>query len=250
MYSRGNIRKDILALGIKHNDSVVVHSSYKSIGDVDGGPRAVIEALADIVLRDGALLFPNLYIPHGFTKENPPRFRLKEDHVKNLGIIPELFKLEYAEHFSIHPTHSMMGIGDKARDILADHEKAEVPCGPGTPWAKNALAGGRILLIGVDQRCNTTYHCAEEQIENSYQLSNDVINGVVVVDGEDIVVPSRLHIWGNHPDFNLINPELKDLGYLKIGKIGMADTLCIDAAGFLNLSLEKLRQDSRYFLQN
>ena len=240
---------DLNALGLGRGDCVVVHSSFKSIGCTDGGPRAVIDALTEVVLPGGALLLPNLNIPHAFTTENPPRFDLKRDHLKQaIGIIPEMFKFEYATHFSIHPTHSMMGIGEKAPDILKDHEKAGLPCGPGTPWEKNALAGGRVLLIGVNQKCNTTYHCAEEQLEDSYQLSEDVIDGVVVIDGREMVVRSKLHVWWNHPDFNIINPELEAMGILRRGRVGRADTMCMDAAGFLDLCLAKMRGDSRYFL--
>jgi len=244
------IVEDLRALGLRRGDSVVVHSSYKSIGDVAGGPRGVIDALAEVVLPDGALLLPNLNIPHEFTVENPPRFDLKRGPLKqSIGIVPELFKFEYAEHFSLHPTHSIMGIGRKAPDILKDHEKAGVPCGTGTPWQKNALSGGKVLLIGVGQKSNTTYHCAEEQIENPYQLSAGVIDGVVVSDGKEIVVPSRLHVWGHQPDFSIINPELEARGYLRIGTVGNARTLCIQGAGFIQLCLEKMRHDARYFLR-
>ena len=241
---------DLEALGLKRGDSVVVHSSYKKIGNTEGGPRTVIEALADVLGPEGALLLPNLNIPHEFTAANPPRFDLKRDPLKQtLGIIPELFKFDFATHFSVHPSHSMMGIGRKAADILKGHEKAGLPCGPGTPWEKNALAGGRILLIGVDQKCNTTYHCAEEQIPDSYQLSMDVIEGTVLIDERKMVVPSRLHVWGNRPDFNIINPELEAMGALRIGLVGKARTLCIDARAFLDLCLAKMRQDPRYFLR-
>jgi len=64
-----------------------------------------------------------------------------------------------------------------------------------------------------------------------------------------MVVPSKLHVWGNHPDFAVINPELTQRGYLRLGKIGCAQTLCMDARGFLNLCLAKIEKDSRYFLR-
>ncbi len=250
MFTKEQIIEDLKALGLHCGDSVIVHSSFRRIGRTDGGPTALIEALADLLLPDGALLMPNLNITREFTTADPPRFDLKGGCIKNaLGIIPELFKCSHAAHFSIHPTHSMMGMGDKAADILKDHEHAGLPCGPGTPWHKNALAGGRVLLIGVDQRCNTTYHCAEEQLEDSYQLSRDAIEGIVIIDGRERVVTSRLHVWGNHPDFNVLNPELQALGYLEIGRVGNARTLCLDAGPFLGLCAEKMRHDNRYFLR-
>ena len=149
----------------------------------------------------------------------------------------------------MHPTHSMMGIGQNAQAILSDHEKAGFPCGVGTPWEKNALSGGKVLLIGVGQKCNTTYHCPEEQIDNPYQLSSEVINGVVVSDGIETVIPSRLHVWSNHPDFSILNPELTARGYLTTGTVGKAQTLFIQAKGFVDLCLAKMRSDRLYFLR-
>jgi aminoglycoside 3-N-acetyltransferase len=194
---------------------------------------------------------PNLNIAEEFTVANPPRFDVKNDPIKHtVGIIPQTFKTEYAEHFSLHPTHSLMGIGERAAEILAGHDTAGVPCGANTPWHKNALAGGEVLLIGVDQRCNTTHHCAEERVADTYQLSKDVIDGVVILDGREVSVPSRLHVWSNHPDFNIINEELRALGHLVSGPVGEAEAMLLDARGFLELALEKLARDVRYFLAN
>jgi len=79
---------------------------------------------------------------------------------------------------------------------------------------RTRLSAARSCWSVFTQRANTTCHCAEEQIPDSYQLSKDVIKGLVIVDGREMVVPSRLHVWGNHPDFSLFNPELERHGYL------------------------------------
>jgi len=115
VYKKKDIASHARALGLTQGDVVLIHSSYKKIGDVDGGALAVIDALIDVVLPDGALLFPNLNIPHEFTVANPPRWDLKRDPIRNLGIIPELFKFHYARYFSIHPTHAVMGVGKQGR---------------------------------------------------------------------------------------------------------------------------------------
>jgi len=191
---------------------------------------------------------PTCTFPVASPLDDPPCFDLKGEHVRNLGILPETFKFSYAEHFSIHPTHSLMGLGAKAPALLSGHEIAGVPCGRGTPWAKNGDMGGKVLLIGVDQRVNTTYHSAEEQMKEPYQLTRDVVEGTVVVDGEELLVLSRLHVWQYHPDFNILNPELERVGLLKRGSIGNAPAMCLDAGGFINLALEKLNKDRGYFL--
>ena len=247
MFTKSDITGDLKRLGLVRGDSVVVHSSYKKIGTVDGGPHAVVEALAGVVLPGGALLFPNLNIPHEFTTANPPRFDLQKDHIKNLGILPEIFKFQYARYFSIHPTHALTGIGEKAPELLSGHEKAGGPCGRGTPWEKNAKAGGKILLIGVDGWSNTTGHCAEEQIADPYILSKDIINGTVILDGRELTVPSRLHIWGFHSNFNMLHADLQGRGSLRAGKIGSADSRCIDAGALVSLALERLQGNPKFF---
>ena len=249
MYTKADTVADLEALGIKRGDSVIVHTAFKSIGGMEGGVHTLINALIDVLLPEGALLFPNLYIPHGFDVESPPRFDLKKDPIREpyLGITPEIFKFNFAEHFSIHPTHSLVGIGDKAEGILKDHEKAGLPCGRGTPWLKNAEMGGKVLLIGCTQHSNTTYHTAEELMENPYRLTDDVIHGVCTLDGQEIVVPTRLHVWKYPTDFDKINDELAAAGGLVHGKIGNADTICIGAKPFVDLALERLAEDRWYF---
>ena len=252
MFTKADIVRDARALGLTQGDSVVVHTAFKSIGGVDGGVHALIDALMEVILPDGALLVPNLYIPHGFSVENPPRFDLKKDPIREpyLGITPEIFKFDYAERFSIHPTHSLAGIGDKAASILKEHEKAGLPCGLGTPWYKNAEMGGKVLLIGCRQHSSTTYHTAEEQMEDPYRLTDYVVDGICVLDGQEILVPSKMHVWKYDVDFDRINDELEAAGHLVSGKIGDADTLCLRAKPFIDLGLAKLAEDRWYFLMS
>ena len=59
---------------------------------------------------------------------------------------------------------------------------------------------------------------------------------------------SRLHLWGNPADFNIINNELETAGYLVRGPVGAAPSMLIDAAGFLDTARARLAADPRYFL--
>ena len=51
--------EDLKKLGLKSDDTILMHSSLKSLGHVDGGARSVIETLLG-VLSDGTLLMPSL----------------------------------------------------------------------------------------------------------------------------------------------------------------------------------------------
>ncbi len=248
MFTVDEIKAGITKLGLRTGDRVIVHCAYKKTGGIDGGAEALLEALIHLIGADGALLLPNLNIPGEFTTDNPPRFDVQHDPIRHMiGIVPEIFKFKYAEHFSLHPTHALTGTGNAAAELLDGHDAAGVPCGARTPWDKNARSGGKILLIGVDQHSNTTYHCAEEQIPDTYQLTAEPIPGIVLFEGREIPVASRLHRWCNRVDFNTINAELEKRGMLHPGRVGNAESMLLDARGFLEFTLARLAEDRDYF---
>ncbi len=45
-------------LGVDAGDTLLVHSSYKSLGPVEGGPQTVIDALLAALGPDGTLIMP------------------------------------------------------------------------------------------------------------------------------------------------------------------------------------------------
>lgn len=240
---------DLNALGIGPNRPLLVHSSLRALGHVEGGAEGIIRTLLDAVGPHGSLLFPNLNIPHEFSAKNPPRFDLQRDSIRaRLGVLAEVFKQYYAKEFSRHPTHAMMGIGPHCSALFTAHEQAGQPCGPGTPWWRLAEADGQILLLGVTQQSNTSIHGPEEQF-TSYQLGEAMIEGVVIDRGTEIKIPSRLHRWGNASDFSRINPSLERAGGLRRGKIGEADCALVDARIFQNEVSARLKSDPRFLLK-
>ena len=45
-------------LGLGNDDVLMVHSSYKSLGGVEGGAETVVDALREVVGEKGTVLFP------------------------------------------------------------------------------------------------------------------------------------------------------------------------------------------------
>jgi aminoglycoside 3-N-acetyltransferase len=45
-------------LGVEEGDTLLVHSSYKSLGEVDGGPQTVVRALEAALGAEGTLIMP------------------------------------------------------------------------------------------------------------------------------------------------------------------------------------------------
>lgn len=248
MHDWKSLTADLQNLGLTAGGPVVVHSSMRAVGPVVGGAAAVIHALQETLGPKGTLLFPNLNIPHEFTAAHPPRFDLQRDPIRReLGILPQVFKESNAREFSRHPTHAMMGTGPQCAALFAGHESAGLPCGPGTPWWRLGESRGFILLLGATQQNNTSIHGPEE-VHADYQLSADLIEGVVFDRGVEYRVRSRLHRWGNASDFSRINPWLERAGGLRRGRVGNAQSLLVDAAIFQAQVIARLRENPRFLL--
>ena len=52
------IHSDLNDLGIKKDDIIFVHSSFKSLGAIEGGAKTFIDALVSYFEKDGTLVFP------------------------------------------------------------------------------------------------------------------------------------------------------------------------------------------------
>ena len=58
LYSQESLQRDMEKIGIQPGMTLIVHSSYKAIGHVVGGPAAVILALEEVLGENGTLVMP------------------------------------------------------------------------------------------------------------------------------------------------------------------------------------------------
>lgn len=144
-------------MGVVPGDSVLVHSSFRSLGKVDGGPDAVIDALLSAVGEAGNVMMPTFNYS----------FPLPQPHYDpaltagRTGALTEIFRKRPGAIRSLHPTHSVAAIGPRAEEWTRDHLSGRA-MGVGSPIDRIAKAGGKVLLIGVGHTSNSTIHVAEE----------------------------------------------------------------------------------------
>ena len=60
--SKSDIIQSLKELGLRQGDIVLVHSSLKSFGYVEGGADTVIDAFLEVVGETGTLVMPTLSI--------------------------------------------------------------------------------------------------------------------------------------------------------------------------------------------
>lgn len=160
-FTKEQLTEQLKAMGIKKTDALLVHSSMKALGDVDGGADTVIDALMESV-SDGLLLMPAhtwKQMSEAYSYFDP------ETEPVCVGIIPELFRKRSGVVRSLHPTHSMAVYGKGAEEYIEGEERITTPCGPGGCWSKLRDINAKILLIGVTHTRNTYIHAIEEAFE-------------------------------------------------------------------------------------
>ena len=166
----GTLKQDFRELSVEAGDILFVHSSFKSLGPVEGGAESVIQALEAAIGPEGLLLMPSF---------NLVKWELRAatwDHnntPSTVGWITELFRRLPRVYRSDHYSHSVAARGKGAKAFVGGHLRQE---GYGSqwdrkPWGKTFglhspmyrayQANAKLLMLGVDYYTSTYIHLVE-----------------------------------------------------------------------------------------
>jgi len=157
MLTQDDLVTALKTLGLAEGDSVIVHSSYKSLGEVEGGPETVIRALLAALGPKGNLMLPTFN--YASADKDPVFDPLRTPG--RTGILTEVGRQWPGAIRSLIPTHSVAVIGPDAEELTRDHLKFRA-AGVGSPIDRLARRNGKVLLLGVGHISNTTIHIGEE----------------------------------------------------------------------------------------
>jgi aminoglycoside 3-N-acetyltransferase len=240
--------RDFKTLGIQSGDLLLVHSSLSTLGWVEGGAETVIRALLETLGPEGTLAVPTLTGSEQDGPNSPPQFDARETPCWT-GRIPETLRDWKDAHRSAHPTHSVAAVGAKAKALTEGHEDAETPCGLNSPYDKLVSGGGKILLLGVDHRCNTAFHHIEELAQRPYHLQAvPTLVNFKDETGRCLTRTMRLHAWGTPRDFNRVETDLISAGAEAVGKVGQATARLLDAGKMVRTVLAGMVSDPNILL--
>lgn len=240
MYSKEDMIKDIKNLGILPTDTVLVHTSLKSVGALENGADTLLDALCEC-LNEGLLLLPG-HTWRDVTANNPI-FDVKDSSVC-VGALPEVFRKRENVYRSLHPTHSLLAFGKNAKEFIAGEENMHTPCNPKSCYNKIHEMGGKILLIGVTFACNTILHCVEEIAYVPGRITQDAENLTVFDEnGNEHLVKSFRHYKANSNYFVKLEPVMLHRKELVIGKIGDSTIRICDTKPLFSTAFEMLSQD-------
>lgn len=241
MYTKSDLKKNLQNMGLVGKETILIHSSMKAIGQIEGGAEAVLDALMDF-FAEGLLLLP----AHTWktVNESHPVFDIRKEEAC-VGILPNLFLKRPGVVRSAHPTHSLVGYGSGVREYFQGEELCNTPCTPGGCYDRLRNAGGKILLIGVGHERNTYIHSVEEVLNVPNRLSAKPMKlHMIMNDGTTKEVWMRKHYNSQQPhiseDFVKLTQAFLDCGAAKDFAFGEAKATLCDA--------EKLFAVTRYVL--
>ena len=225
-YTKNDIKEQLSALGIKPGDTVLIHTAYSKVGEVEGGPDAFIDAFCEY-LEGGRFIVPT-HTWGNVTPENPV-YDVRAT-VPCIGLLPRIAARRSDGMRTLHPTHSVWIRAADKEELAASEKNAETPAPVGGLWWKLGELEAKILLIGVGLNRNTYIHAVDEIAELDDRLESEPFE-VTVIDGKGgvRVRKMRRHFNTGSENFGIFEPPLIHHGALTKGKLCDADTLVVDA---------------------
>jgi len=239
--NKAELLADLQNLGVKTGDNLFVHSSFKSLGEVDGGAAAVVEALLEALGRNGTLMFPafTFYL----LPEEAPVF----DYAKSkscVGYLSEYFRRHFAEGRSLHVSHSCSARGARAAEFL-EHAANATPCGADTPLAKLLAAGGKVLMLGCSYNALTAIHVFEEKMQVPYVRFHGIPKAKLKKNGVYTKLKSQV-VYPFQYDFTRLDAPFKEAGAVNQGKVAQSPSLLLDGAKMEAVTTALLKTNPLY----
>lgn len=171
-YGKPELIRALRSLGIKRDDTLMVHSGFNRTTGFTGSPSEFIDVLLEAVGPGGHLLMVSMpYMSSTYEYLQKGKIFDVRKTISHMGIISETFRRRNGVLRSQHPTHPILALGPKASWVVGDHEKCLSPCGLGTPFDKLLQLGGKVLFLDVSFFTFTFFHYLEERIKDRLDFS-------------------------------------------------------------------------------
>ncbi|HMO55911.1 MAG TPA: AAC(3) family N-acetyltransferase [Roseiflexaceae bacterium] len=231
-----SLAKSFRACGVQIGQTIIVHTSLRSLGWVIGGAQAYIQALLQAVGTSGTLMMPtqswrNLDPESGAHPGVPehwwplirvqwPAYDPATTPTNGMGVVAELFRTWPGARRSQHPTRSFAAIGPNAERLLATHALEE-PFGEDSPVGQLYALDGSILLVGVDHESNTSLHLAEYQANYASKHYVQESSAVLVNGVRQWITYSSPNLFDSH-DFAALGAAYEAEHQIRPVRIGQA----------------------------
>ncbi len=170
MFTKQQLKQQMAEMGLLPTDTVLIHTSMKAIGQVEGGPDGLIDAFCEY-LSEGLFLVPTHTWGTVHQGVESPCYDVRTSE-PCIGLIPRTAAKRADGIRSLHPTHSVWACGRGAAAFVAGEENGCSPGPVGGCWDRLAEVGAKILLVGVGHERNTFIHSVDERAGLSNRIGS------------------------------------------------------------------------------
>ena len=239
------IKEGLTNLGICKGDTILIHSSYKSLGYVEGGIQTLIEAIISQLGDSRNLLIPALSYASVNAMEKPT-FDIVNTPTC-VGAITEFFRTFDGVKRSMHPTHSVCVLGKNQDELIKNHHLDNEPVGPNSPFCLLPEYGGKVLMLGCGTNPNTSMHGIEEHLKVPYVLSDEPRKYTLIDESGNETTRDFYWHYMKYRGYSQCYFRLENLMEFTKGKILEADCNVIDSPTMWKVASEKIKEDTYYF---
>lgn len=234
---RSEVADQLRTLGIWPGDVLLVHTSFRAVRPIEGGPVGLIDALRAALGPDGTLVMPS------WTGDDEMPFDPATTPVAgDLGATADLFWRQPGVVRSDH-LQAFAAIGPHAEAIV----KTPLPLPPHTP---DSPAGrvhdldGHVLLLGVGHDADTSLHVAELIAKVPYGIPRHCM---VMQDGRRVRID---YLENDHccRRFALADDWLRARALQAEGPVGHGAARLARARDIVGLAVEALHREPTIFL--
>ncbi|MBM4437872.1 MAG: AAC(3) family N-acetyltransferase [Actinobacteria bacterium] len=218
--TRTDLVRDLKWLGVPPGALLMVHSSLRSLGEVDRGAESVVDALLETLGPDGTLVVPTFT----FATARAPGFVFDPQHTpSDMGAITEAARRRPEARRSVHIYHSIAALGPLAEQLTTSG--GDSAWDAASPMGQVLDRDGWYLLLGVPYQTLTAVHVIEIRLGVWSRLERVDEGRQRLPDGSVVPLFSRTHPRHQaHPgsDFNRAGQRMEDSGLVAIGEVGNA----------------------------
>ena len=175
IYTKADIFAQLDTMRIPRDRVVLMHSSLRLVGAVEGGAKGLLDILIDYFTSEGGLFC----VPtHTWMSLNKEITLDMSDPNTCLGAFSDFCAADPRAVRTEHPSHSMAVFGDpdRVRAFVKDEPTVTTCTPPDGCYGKIYEMGGTILLVGVSHNRNTYLHCVDEMLNIPNRMSDKIMS--------------------------------------------------------------------------
>ena len=230
-------------IGLVENDVVLIHSSFKSFGGVEGGPQTVIDALISTLGNGGTLIVPRFNFDFS-THNTPWDIRTTPSQT---GIISEFARKDPRSLSVFHPIYSFSIIGKHGKELVKHRYKGSYS--KDSIFHKLRILDAKILQIDKVYKGTTMFHYVEEMLGVDYRYFKNFTGIVTDENGRSYEDIFNIYVldWKRNffTDIQPIGKILEEKGVMKIDRIGNATTWYMKAEDMYRVTADAIKKNPR-----